>query len=113
MRRRTLVFGLGLVLLLGGILGYHFRGSDMLQNTERETHAAVLARIPLGTEISRAAAIMEREGFKCAKIYTRFSLWCDRERMVGLFVSRRWQVLFVDKGGVTTDVAVRVSLTGL
>ena len=32
----------------------------MLQDTERETHAAVLARIPLGTEISRAAAIMGR-----------------------------------------------------
>jgi hypothetical protein len=112
MRRRTLVFGLGLMLLVGGILAYQFSGSDMLKDTERETHAAVLARIRLGTEMSRAAAIMEREGFKCTKIYTHFSLWCDRERMIGPFVWRRWQVLFVDTGGVATDVAVAVSLTG-
>ena len=131
MRRRTLAFGLGAVLLLvSGVAAYRFSGSDMLQDNGDKTRKAVLERIPLGTETSRGATIMAAEGFKCRRMYSGFSddrpgsrgqvsyppaniLWCDRERMVAPLISRRWQVTFVDSGGIITQVAVGVSLTGL
>lgn len=126
------MFGLGavlLLLLLSGVAAWRFGGSNLAQDNGEKTRKAVLARIPLGTEIPRVATIMEAEGFKCRRMYSGFAddrpdgrgqvshapaniLWCDRDRMVGLLISRRWQVIFVDTGGVATQVAVGVGLTG-
>ena len=129
MNLRRVVLGLGTALVLSGIVAYQFWPSGIAQPDSDKTREAVLARIPPGTEIPRVSTIMEAEGFKCARLYSGFSddipghrgqvshppannLWCDRERMVGPLISRRWQVIFVDDGGLVAGVAVAVGLTG-
>ena len=134
MTLRTIAWVIGALLLGGGITGvaaYQFRRSGLLQHDSVQTRAAVLARIPIGTEISRAKTIMEAEGFQCMKVHdTKFAddqpggglqtthsradiLWCDSGKRLtpALIVSKRWQVSFVDSGGVVSYIAVAVSRT--
>jgi hypothetical protein len=124
---------IGVLCLAGGaaalILALLGR-SDLLQDDGPATRAAVLARIPLGTEIARAEAIMEAEGFKCAALRDpepsgrrpadagrgqERTLWRDSgERLTLLpLVTKRWQVSFVDADGHVSEVSVGVGLTGL
>jgi len=96
------------------------------------TKAAVLRSVPIGSRIDSAKTTMEAKGFHCWMMYHQaYSddvsadgrqvdyppadfLWCDSgERAYGIFVSKRWQVLFVDDHDVVTSVAVGVGLTGL
>lgn len=111
-------------LLIGGIAFIVFGGSDLLQKDQESTRKAVMARIPLGTAISRARTIMEAEGFAC-RWYENQSfaddlpqggqvssppadfLWCDQERIL-----KRWQVIFVDTNGAVSRAAVGVSFAG-
>lgn len=92
------------------------RLSDNAPDTRRE----ILAAIPPGTPIDRAAAIMRSNGFKCepmrkADFLDRRGidyLYCDRERAVGLMVGRRWQVALVEEKGRVMDVLVGTGLIG-
>lgn len=104
---------------------------DFMQYDSKRTREAVLARIPLGTEIARARTMMQADGFDCRAVHSRFSddrpggksqdsypaadiVWCDSGELAtwSLLVSKRWQVVFVDEGGRVTRVAVSVGLTG-
>jgi hypothetical protein len=108
-----------------------FVRSNLMQANSDNTKKAVLARIPIGTDVRHAHAVMESEGFICSRIHSAFAedrpgggpqinnppadiLWCDSgERMTtALLISKRWQVIFVDEGGRVTRVAVGVGLTG-
>jgi hypothetical protein len=108
-----------------------FGSSDLLKQDGQQTREAVLTRIPLGTSIFRAKEVMEAEGFRCSMLNnTGFAedrpggpqishapanlLWCDSgDRSTrALFISKRWQVSFVDEAGSVSNVAVGVGLTG-
>jgi hypothetical protein len=133
MRARTAALGGAALLVCGIAATWLFGRSDLLQDDGETTREAVLARIPVGTDISRAQTIMEAEGFTCRRLYnTGFAedtpgggrqtyhpptdiLWCDsgERATLALFASKRWQVTFVDIGGSVSRVAVGVGLTGL
>lgn len=122
-----------LALVLGGTIGgYHLLRSDLLQADSERTREAVLCRIPLAWQISFAQTVMEAEGFRCRRLTkTGFAedragggpqvahppahiLWCDSgERITSaLIVTKRWQVVSVDEGGLVSRIAVGVGLTG-
>lgn len=106
--------------------------SAFFQEDSERTRQAVLARIPIGTEISQAQKIMEAEGFVCSKLHdVKFAddrpgggpqilhppadiLWCDsgQRSTKRLFVSKRWQIGFVDEDGLVSRIAVGVGLIG-
>ena len=102
-----------------------------VQCDSEQTRKAILARIPLGTDILHAEAIMEKEGFKCVAMHSRFAddghggspqlnyppaniLWCDSGEHATFMspIAKRWQVGFVDDDGRVARVAVGVGLTG-
>jgi hypothetical protein len=103
--------------------------SELLKDKSEDTKAAIQKRIPIGTEISKAKAIMEMEGLGCRRFenekYAEHPtgggsplsrgpadfLWCDSGEW-GFIVTKRWQVVFVDVGGLVTSVVVSVGLTG-
>jgi hypothetical protein len=95
------------------------------------TQAAVLKIVPIGSKIELAKTIMEAKGFRCLMQYNKGYagddpagrhqthypagdfLWCDSERTLGIFISKRWQVIFVEKDETVASVVVGVGLTGL
>ena len=103
--------------------------SELLRDNSEDTKAAIQKRIPIGTEISRAKTIMEMEGLRCQRFenekYAEYPtdggnplsrgpadfLWCDSGEQ-GFLVTKRWQVVFVDVGGLAASVVVGVGLTG-
>src|SRR5262249_17403587 len=99
----------------------------------RETKAAVLKLVPIGSRIDAAEAIMGAKGFHCQMMYNqRYSedserdaqqqivhpaadiLWCDSgERATGATViTKRWQVIFEVRDGLVASIAASVGLTG-
>ena len=89
------------------------------------TKAAILKIVPIGSQIDFAKSTMQSKGFQCQMSYNqRFAddgvaqpaadfLYCDSgEQTVGLLVTKRWQVAFVDKDGVVQSIAAGVGLTG-
>ena len=125
-------WAVGVLLILGtlgGVSLYQTLRFDLLRNDSEGTKAAVLQRIPIGSEIPVAKAVMESEGFSCTKLHnTKFAedrpergpqlvhpkadiLWCDSGER-GFLVTKRWQVSFVDSEGLVSNVAVSVGLTG-
>jgi hypothetical protein len=96
------------------------------------TQAAVLKVVPIGSNIELAKTMMEAKGFRCLMQYNKGYtgddpadgrhqihypaadfLWCDSERTVGILISKRWQVIFVEKDETVVSVAVGIGLTGL
>ena len=90
------------------------------------TKVAVLKVLPIGSSIDVAKSTMEAKGFQCKmehhKPYVDNGvarppadfLYCDSgEKTVGVLVSKRWQVVFVDANGLVASIAVGVGLTGL
>jgi hypothetical protein len=94
----------------------------------RETKAAVLKVVPIGSQID-----VEAKGFRCQRMYNEpYSedsedggrqqivhpaadvLWCDSGEgpTNAFFITKRWQVIFEVKDGLVASVAASVGLTG-
>ncbi len=105
------------------------RASALMMAEAKDTRRAVLKRIPVGSTPAAAQAVMEAEGFSCTQMTdTPFSvtdtdsgapvphaaadfLSCDSGDR-GLLLTKRWQVMFVDKGGSIASVAVNADVGG-
>lgn len=103
--------------------------SALMTDEAKEMRRAVLKRVPVGSAAASAEAVMTAEGFVCTPMHDQpFStsepdserriahaatdfLWCDSGKR-GLVVTKRWQAMFVDRGGTVSSVAVSVDLGG-
>ena len=103
--------------------------SALMMDEAKEMRRAVLKRVPVGSSAATAEAVMTAEGFVCTpRVDTPFStsepdsekrvahaatdyLWCDSGKR-GLVITKRWQAMFVDRGGPVSSVAVSVDLGG-
>jgi hypothetical protein len=65
----TLLGALCLGAGITAVAAYQFGRSNLLRHDSQQTREAVVARIPLGTAISRAETIMEAEAFSCRKLH--------------------------------------------
>jgi hypothetical protein len=83
----------------------------------------LLTSTPVGSPVDSARSLLVANGFHCSRsTNARFAtfppqvradyLYCDRETMVMLFVSRRWQIAHVDTGGRVMAVHVTTGVTG-
>ncbi|MEZ0273052.1 hypothetical protein [Methylobacillus sp. MM3] len=104
----------GLLLLAG------CDGPFSHEETEAKNQLLLLA--PLGSDARQAKPILEEKGFKCHWVpNSTFSgikgrhdfLYCDLEKLVGVLVSRRWQLALIHKDFVVTNAKFGISLTGL
>jgi hypothetical protein len=126
-----LLLGL-LVAALYFLIGPRFMVDDVYGPDGPHTKAAVLKVVP-GSRIDTARTIMEAKGFHCQMLYNaayadehpvggrrRITyppadiLWCDSgERAFrGIFITKRWQVVFVVKDDAVASIAVGEGLTG-
>jgi hypothetical protein len=77
---------------------------------------------PLGSDAREAMPKLENMGFKCSwQIQKPFAgvngktdyLYCDRSKMIGVLISRRWQLALIHHDYAVTDAKFGIALTGL
>src|SRR6266404_5423637 len=100
-----------------------------MHNNVNAMKEEVLKRIPIGSSIEYAKAVMKKNGFKCEMMWndsfageddkgnrvTREGmdfLYCDKEKMAFPLILRRWQIAIIHKNGVVSEVSVSIHLTG-
>lgn len=103
-----------------------------LHNNVKRMKAEVLKRIPVGSSVEHAKAVMGKSGFVCEMMckesFADYDEWgnrttrkgdflhCDKEKRAFpyiFFISRRWQIVMIYENRVVTRVLVSISLTGL
>ena len=89
---------------------------------ENIARAELLQIAPVGSDAREAVSRLESMGFKCSwQIQRPFAgvsgntdyLYCDRYKMTGVLVSRRWQLALIHQDYSVTDARFGISLTGL
>ena len=123
------VLALALTMILVGLLCLAFvpglLRDAVYASDAPATKIAVTKIVPIGSSIDMARTTMEAKGFQCMMRHnSKFAddgvtqpaadfLYCDSgEQTVGPLITKRWQVGFVDKGGVVQSIVVGVGLTG-
>lgn len=82
---------------------------------ESEMREEVLRHVPVGSALESAQQLMEANGFKCSESSDNVGpyLYCDQQRSVDAFVSRRWQIKIREVDGRVSDVVVHTGAIGL
>ncbi|MBL8995168.1 MAG: hypothetical protein JNM63_17605 [Spirochaetia bacterium] len=92
-------------------------------DTDQAFRSELLRLIPIGTEVSAAKKIMDRNGFSVNESSGPFAgirddlkgkpfLYCDRERSAGFLISRRYQATLVFENHKVIDIAATTGLIG-
>ncbi len=96
-----------------------------LHNNVKRMKAEVLKRIPVGSSIEHAKAVMEKSGFICEMRWNEFFaeydeqgiqttrkgdfLYCDKEKATFPWIcTTRWQIAIVHKNRVVTEALVSI-----
>ena len=114
----------GLVIACGGALAIYAAmtpASALMMEEAKEMRRTILKRVPVGSPAAAADAAMTAEGFACTQSTNKpFDitdpdsgavtthapadvLVCDSGPR-GFLITKRWQVLFLDRGGSVTSV---------
>ena len=124
------IAAIGFAAIAVALAFFYFMTADRVYAVDAAaTKAELLKVVPVGSKVEFARTALEAKGFVCSieynksyadddgagKLVTRPKadfLYCDSERRVDLFVSKRWQVMFPVKDGNVVSVAATVTLTG-
>jgi len=123
--RRLKTGGILLVIVLAVAAFEWVRGPTASLSDNTAMKQAILAHVPIGTEVEHATKFMEHEGFECS-IFTNSMftstdttregldfIFCQRKNNVGLLEVRLWGVALVFADGKVTEVLVRSGTYGM
>ena len=105
--------------------GQSSRSDAIYGPDEKSTKSEVLKLVPIGSRIAAAREAMEAKGFACSEMKQQAYVdggvtqspadivYCDSgEVTVAPGITKRWQIVFVDRNSVVVSVAAGVGTTG-
>src|SRR5258706_14875101 len=93
-------------------------GGVRLSNSPEQTRESLLRRIPVGTQIQDATAILKKSHFQCevgksAEAWGKPDepyIWCRRTKTIGVLTERAWLVALFYTNSVVSDIKVKVQI---
>ncbi|HMV43781.1 MAG TPA: hypothetical protein PK079_09875 [Leptospiraceae bacterium] len=97
-----------------------FTDKIQLKGSVEEDRKTLLKHIPIGSSIPEAIRILKQNDFECSIIEKGEFLeerninfiYCNHYEMVGLFISRRWQIAILLKKEKVDDIHLTTGLLG-
>jgi hypothetical protein len=96
--------------------------SAPLSSDEVEAREELLFLAPIESDVRLAKPVLEEKGFKCSWVQQqafgdsnieRDYLYCDSQKLAGVFVARRWQLALVYQSYLVKDIYISIGLVGL
>ncbi len=108
----------GIIIMMLGLISC----SAPLSSDEVQAREELLSLAPVGSDVRLAKPLLKKQGFECSwTTQETFGdsedkhdyLYCDIQKRVGIFVTRRWQVALIHQNNLVEDAAIGIGLIGL